>query len=102
MGDWPIGLSTGCFYRMPILDCLAAIRGAGFGRIEVCSFRAHLDYPIAPAVRARSRKKFFATPGKVVATCGATRVALVSIPPTREPADISRLPSQAAVEIPQR
>lgn len=51
MGDWPIGLSTGCFYRTPILDCLDAIRSAGFGRIEVCSFRAHLDYHNAPAVR---------------------------------------------------
>lgn len=41
---WPIGLSTGCFYRTPILDCLEVIRQEGFQLIEVCSFPAHLDY----------------------------------------------------------
>jgi sugar phosphate isomerase/epimerase len=41
---WPIGLSTGCFYRHSILSVLEAIRDSGFREIEVCSFPAHLDY----------------------------------------------------------
>lgn len=44
MNQWPIGLSTGCFYRTSIFECLEAIREAGFQTIEVCSFPAHLDY----------------------------------------------------------
>jgi len=50
MADWPVGLSTGCFYRTGICDCLAPIRDAGFGMIEICSFPAHLDYRDTPAV----------------------------------------------------
>jgi len=41
---WPIGLSTGCFYRHNILSVLEAIHDSGFREIEVCSFPAHLDY----------------------------------------------------------
>lgn len=41
---WPIALSTGCFYRRPILDVLHVIRESGFRQIEVCSFPMHLDY----------------------------------------------------------
>ena len=44
MSDWPIGLSTGCFYRTSIFDCLESLRQGGFSMIEVCSFPAHLDY----------------------------------------------------------
>lgn len=44
MSEWPIGLSTGCFYRTSIFECLKPIRDAGFRTIEVCSFPAHLDY----------------------------------------------------------
>ncbi|HEY6322682.1 MAG TPA: sugar phosphate isomerase/epimerase family protein [Thermoanaerobaculia bacterium] len=44
MDSWPVGLSTGCFFQRGILDCLEEIRGAGFSRIEVCSFPRHLDY----------------------------------------------------------
>src|SRR5688500_6334329 len=44
MIEWPIGLSTGCFYRTKISDCLKPIRDAGFRMIEACSFPAHLDY----------------------------------------------------------
>ena len=44
MTNWPIGLSTGCFYHQNILDCLTAIRASGFSMIEVCSSPAHLDY----------------------------------------------------------
>ena len=41
---WPIGLSTGCFYRRSIFTVLESIRESGFEAIEVCSFPAHLDY----------------------------------------------------------
>ena len=41
---WPIGLSTGCFYRHSIFTVLEAIRASGFEAIEVCSFPKHLDY----------------------------------------------------------
>jgi sugar phosphate isomerase/epimerase len=44
MSEWPIGLSTGCFYKTNIFECLKPIRDAGFSMIEVCSFPAHLDY----------------------------------------------------------
>ncbi len=44
MSDWAIGLSTGCFWKTSIFDCLEDIRNSGFGRIEICSFPAHLDY----------------------------------------------------------
>jgi sugar phosphate isomerase/epimerase len=51
MSDWAVGLSTGCFWRTSILECLEDIRNAGFGRIEICSGRAHLDYHDADLVR---------------------------------------------------
>jgi sugar phosphate isomerase/epimerase len=44
MTNWPVGLSTGCFYQLNILDCLPTIRASGFSMIEVCSSPAHLDY----------------------------------------------------------
>ncbi len=44
MSDWPCGISTGCFFRTPILEVLPAVREGGFTLIEVCSFPAHLDY----------------------------------------------------------
>jgi sugar phosphate isomerase/epimerase len=44
MSDWPVGLSTGCFYQRSIFDCLDLISRSGFNIIEVCSFPAHLDY----------------------------------------------------------
>ena len=56
MSDWPVGLSTGCFYRTSIFDCLEPIRNSGFGLIEVCSFPAHLDYHNLDAVRAARRR----------------------------------------------
>lgn len=52
MSDWPVGLSTGCFYRTSIFDCLESIRNSGFGLIEVCTFPAHLDYHDLKAVHA--------------------------------------------------
>lgn len=56
MSDWPVGLSTGCFYQTSIFDCLEEIRNSGFGLIEVCSFPAHLDYHDLDAVRNASRR----------------------------------------------
>ncbi len=44
LSRWPIGLSTGCFYRHSIFNVLEAVRDSGFREIEVCSFPAHLDY----------------------------------------------------------
>ena len=44
MTSWPIGLSTGCFYRRNILDCLPLIRESGFSMIEVCSTPEHLNF----------------------------------------------------------
>lgn len=51
MGDWPVGLSTGCFYQTPIFDCLEQVLHAGFNMVEVCSFPAHLDYHDTDAVK---------------------------------------------------
>lgn len=56
MIEWPIALSTGCFYRRPIIDILEAVRDAGFELIEVCSFPAHLDYHHLDGVR-RARER---------------------------------------------
>lgn len=56
MNDWPIALSTGCFYRRPIHEILGPVRDAGFQQIEVCSFPAHLDYHDLSAVK-RARVK---------------------------------------------
>ena len=42
LSDWAVGLSTGCFWQTSIFDCLEDIRNSGFGRIEICSFPAHL------------------------------------------------------------
>lgn len=44
MSDWAIGLSTGCFWQTSIFECLEDVRNSGFGRIEICSSPAHLDY----------------------------------------------------------
>lgn len=51
MSDWPVGLSTGCFYQKSIFDCLEPILTGGFSLIEVCSFPAHLDYHDFASVR---------------------------------------------------
>jgi sugar phosphate isomerase/epimerase len=50
MSDWPVGLSTGCFYQRSIFESLEPIRDAGFTIIEVCSYPAHLDYMDAALV----------------------------------------------------
>ena len=51
MTDWPIALSTGCFYQRSIFDILAPVRDAGFREIEVCSSPRHLDYHNVDEVR---------------------------------------------------
>jgi sugar phosphate isomerase/epimerase len=51
MDDWPVGLSTGCFYQQSFFSHLERIREAGFSRIEICSYPAHLDYHDRPLVR---------------------------------------------------
>lgn len=56
MYDWPIGLSTGCFYDVPICECLEPILAAGFSMVEVCSSRAHLDYHDLEAVSRAGRR----------------------------------------------
>lgn len=48
---WPIGLSTGCFYRHSIFSVLEEIRASKFQLIEVCSFPQHLDYHHEDEVR---------------------------------------------------
>ncbi len=44
MNQWPIGLSTGCFYQRSIFEVLDHIHASGFRQIEICSFPKHLDY----------------------------------------------------------
>jgi len=56
MSDWPIGMSTGCFYQTDILEILEVVRDGGFSIIEVCSSPTHLDYHDTEKVRKASRK----------------------------------------------
>lgn len=51
MKNWPIGLSTGCFYQQSILEVLEAISRHGFHQIEICSFPKHLNYHHEEEVR---------------------------------------------------
>ncbi len=51
MSDWPVGLSTGCFYQRSIFDCLESILAGGFSLIEICSSPTHLDYHDLDTVR---------------------------------------------------
>ncbi len=51
MSNWPIGLSTGCFYQRNLLSCLEMIRSSGFSMIEVVFSPSHLNYRNVPAVR---------------------------------------------------
>jgi len=44
MTQWPIGLSTGCFYHRNFFDVVDAIYESGFRQIEICSWPHHLDY----------------------------------------------------------
>ncbi|MFN4805156.1 MAG: sugar phosphate isomerase/epimerase family protein [Akkermansiaceae bacterium] len=51
MNDWPIGISTGCFYKTPIINILKGIRDGGFTILEICSFPDHLPYHDKDAVK---------------------------------------------------
>jgi sugar phosphate isomerase/epimerase len=51
MNQWPIGLSTGCFYHRSIFDVLGDIHASGFQQIEICSYPKHLDYHQKDQVR---------------------------------------------------
>ena len=51
MNNWPIGLSTGCFYRTPLADCLETIRHSGFSMVEIVFSPEHLDYRNRHAVQ---------------------------------------------------
>lgn len=55
MTEWPIGLSTGLFYRIRFTECLPWIREAGFNLIEVCSSHGHMDYHSKKDVEAAAR-----------------------------------------------
>ena len=56
MNDWPVGLSTGCFYQKSIFDCLEPVCHSGFSMLEICSFPAHLDYHDVDAVRRVAKR----------------------------------------------
>lgn len=58
MTDWPVALSTGCFYQRSIFDILEPVQHAGFREIEVCSSPRHLDYHnVAEVRRAADRMR---------------------------------------------
>lgn len=42
--SWPIGISTGMFYKRPIMQVLPLIAGAGFDTIEVTCSPSHFDW----------------------------------------------------------
>jgi len=44
MINWPVGLSTGCFYRTSIFEILSAVRESGFSLVEVSSSAGHFDF----------------------------------------------------------
>jgi sugar phosphate isomerase/epimerase len=56
MSDWPIGMSTGCFYHTSIFDCLEPIRAGGFSMLEICSSKHHLDYHDLATIDEVSRR----------------------------------------------
>jgi sugar phosphate isomerase/epimerase len=55
MSDWPVGLSTGCFYRQSIFDTLDKIVRNGISMVEVCSSPDHLDYHDDRAVKEAAK-----------------------------------------------
>ena len=44
MSDLAVGVSTGCFLNQHLRVSREDIRNSGFGRLEICSWPAHLDY----------------------------------------------------------
>ncbi len=55
MSDWPVGLSTGCFYTLSIFDCLESIRQGGFTMVEICSSPGHLNFHDIDTVKKASQ-----------------------------------------------
>ncbi len=55
MSDWPVGISTGCFYFMNFFDCIEPICRGGFSMIEIASSRTHLDYHDKHSMRKAAR-----------------------------------------------
>lgn len=55
MSDWPVGISTGCFYFMSFFDCLEPILRGGFSMIEIASSKTHLDYHDKHAMKKAAR-----------------------------------------------
>ncbi len=43
MTTWPVGISTGCFYRRNIRDTLGEIIHSGFHLLEISSSTSHID-----------------------------------------------------------
>jgi sugar phosphate isomerase/epimerase len=52
---WPIGFSTGCFYRHRITDCLEPIRRREFTLLEISSSLTHFNYKQPAEVEAVRR-----------------------------------------------
>jgi sugar phosphate isomerase/epimerase len=55
MSDWPVGISTGCFYYRSFFDCLEPICRGGFSMIEIASSKTHLDYHDKAAMKRAAR-----------------------------------------------
>ncbi len=55
MSDWPVGISTGCFYHTSFFNCIEPICRGGFSMIEIASSRTHLDYHDKASMRRASR-----------------------------------------------
>ena len=56
MIDWPVGLSTGCFYRKSLFEVVEDIALSGFSLLEICSYRGHLDYHDLTMVKAAAEE----------------------------------------------
>ena len=48
---YPIGLSTGCFYKQSIFEIVDPIRASGFTSLEITASPSHLDFHDLPRVR---------------------------------------------------
>jgi sugar phosphate isomerase/epimerase len=57
MIDGVMGLSHGCFYQTPLVECLETIRDMGFRMLEIGSFPAHLEYHDPAAVRRTANRR---------------------------------------------
>ena len=90
--EWPIALSTGCFYRRPILDILPAVKTADFHQIEVCSFPAHLDYHDSAAVeRAAQRLRELEIDPVSFHAPFADRIDITALDPTAREASVAEV-----------